>query len=149
MVWASLIIVIACAEALAAAPMAAVEWRVGSDGVSAAERRAEFAASVWRQRPLVVRGAVDAAALAAACDVDLLAGLALEEDVVSRLVCGEARALEFGPFGSERLAALPDSGWTLLVNDADRFSPAIASLSTGEPSASGEPAPEPAAEPAA
>jgi hypothetical protein len=33
--------------------------------------------------------------------------------------------------------------------EADEAAAAIASLSTGEPSASGEPAPEPAAEPAA
>ena len=104
--------------ALALAP-ACFEWNAATDGVAAAARRAQFAADIWRKAPLVIRGALDAEALDRACDVDLLAGLALEDDVVSRLVTAPAFAVEVGPFGAARLEALPDRGWTLLLNDAE------------------------------
>ena len=113
--------------ALALAP-ACFEWNAATDGVAAAARRAQFAADIWRKAPLVIRGALDAEALDRACDVDLLAGLALEDDVVSRLVTAPAFAVEVGPFGAARLEALPDRGWTLLLNDADRCSPDVAAL---------------------
>jgi len=114
-------------SALALAP-ACFEWNAATDGVAAAARRAQFAADIWRKAPLLIRGAVDAEALDRACDVDLLAGLALEDDVVSRLVTAPAFAVEVGPFDAARLEALPDRGWTLLLNDADRCSPDVAAL---------------------
>ncbi|KAH8074456.1 hypothetical protein JL721_2017 [Aureococcus anophagefferens] len=113
--------------ALALAPKC-YEWNAATDGVAAAARRAQFAADIWRKAPLLIRGALDAEALDRACDVDLLAGLALEDDVVSRLVTAPAFAVEVGPFDAARLEALPDRGWTLLLNDADRCSPDVAAL---------------------
>ncbi|KAH8054778.1 hypothetical protein JL722_8726 [Aureococcus anophagefferens] len=93
--------------ALALAPIC-YEWNAATDGVAAAARRAQFAADIWRKAPLLIRGALDAEALDRACDVDLLAGLALEDDVVSRLVTAPAFAVEVGPFDAARLEALPD-----------------------------------------
>lgn len=57
-------------------------------------------------------------------DADTLAGLALDEDVESRLVIGAGNGpwqLEQGPFEEDRFAALGERGWTLLVQSVDHY----------------------------
>lgn len=63
---------------------------------------------------------------------DELAGLACETDVESRLILEKDGPhpwyLENGPFDAQRFASLPDSHWTLLVQDVDKYVPQIAEL---------------------
>ncbi|KAK7250421.1 Cupin superfamily protein [Aureococcus anophagefferens] len=96
---------LACIRAALALAPICYEWNAATDGVAAAARRAQFAADIWRKAPLLIRGALDAEALDRACDVDLLAGLALEDDVVSRLVTAPAFAVEVGPFDAAALGS--------------------------------------------
>jgi 50S ribosomal protein L16 3-hydroxylase len=61
---------------------------------------------------------------------DELAGLACEEEVESRLIArtDEGWAVEHGPFAEARLAQLPSSKWTLLVQAVDHHVPEVAAL---------------------
>jgi 50S ribosomal protein L16 3-hydroxylase len=57
-------------------------------------------------------------------DGDTLAGLALEEEVESRLISGAGRGpweLRHGPFEEEMFSSLPDNDWTLLVQSVDHY----------------------------
>ncbi len=60
-------------------------------------------------------------------DIDDLAGLALEQEVESRLIRSEENRweLDYGPFTEEQLTHLPDSNWTLLIQAADIWIPEI------------------------
>ena len=92
------------------AALAAIEaeaWDATNDAATLAKRRETFRTEIWRKRPLLVRNAVAAEALRAACDVDDVAGLACEPDVASRLVDAALRVTT-GPFDEDRLAALPE-----------------------------------------
>jgi len=59
---------------------------------------------------------------------DELAGLACEQDVESRLVLRRAADfdLSHGPIPESTLRALPDSNWSLLVQDAEKHLPELA-----------------------
>lgn len=63
-----------------------------------------------------------------------LAWLATLEDVESRLIltesCGDGShySIEHGPFDVRRLASLPESNWTLLVQDVDKHLPVFRKL---------------------
>ncbi len=64
-------------------------------------------------------------------DADELAGLACEPEIESRLILERATdrwEVRHGPFDSADFAALPASHWTLLVQDVDKFVPAVAAL---------------------
>jgi 50S ribosomal protein L16 3-hydroxylase len=84
----------------------------------------------WQTRPLLVRGAfpdfVDP------LDPDELAGLACEEGVESRIVRerGGRRPWEvqWGPHEESVFASLPDRGWTVLVQEVNRWVPEAAKL---------------------
>jgi len=89
-----------------------------------------FLRDYWQTRPLLMRGAMPG--FAPPIDPDELAGLACEAEVESRLVLEkdgirpwEARP---GPFDEDDFAALPDSHWTLLVQDVDKHVPEVAAL---------------------
>ena len=94
---------------------------------------AHFLARYWQQRPLLLRDAWPADALA--LDPDTLAGLACEEDVESRLIEGSVEqqrwSLEHGPFDEARFEALPERCWTLLVQAVDQWLPDVARLLEG------------------
>ena len=61
-----------------------------------------------------------------------LAGLALEEEVRSRIVQVSGGAypwqLRHGPFEVDDFTSLPDEGWTLLVQEVDQWNPSAAAL---------------------
>jgi len=62
---------------------------------------------------------------------DELAGLACEAEFESRLIIereSSARKLAHGPFDDADFARLPDTHWTLLVQDVDKFIPEVAQL---------------------
>jgi 50S ribosomal protein L16 3-hydroxylase len=96
------------------------------DGLDASR----FLARYWQRRPLLLRNALPG--FRDALSADELAGLACEPDVESRLVLERgARGpweLRHGPFSKDAFVALPESHWTLLVQDVDKHIPEVACL---------------------
>ncbi|MBZ2187807.1 cupin domain-containing protein [Alcanivorax sp. JB21] len=87
---------------------------------------AEFLRDYWQRQPLL------APASATGLDVpdpNVLAGLALEDSVESRIILGSSSAgaasqetpwsVRHGPFSEADLQTLPDKDWTLLVQSVD------------------------------
>ena len=89
-----------------------------------------FLSEYWQKKPLLIRNALPEIISPIAADV--LAGLACEEGVESRLVIqGETEDewdLKHGPFNDEIFSSLPESHWTLLVQAVDHWVPEAASL---------------------
>ncbi|MGI9288887.1 MAG: JmjC domain-containing protein [Pseudomonadales bacterium] len=90
----------------------------------------EFLADYWQQKPLLIRNALPA--FFDPITGDELAGLAMEEDVESRLISMDAQAntsqLRHGPFTVDELQALDDNNWTLLVQAVDQWVEEVAEL---------------------
>ncbi|MBS0556088.1 MAG: cupin domain-containing protein [Proteobacteria bacterium] len=91
---------------------------------------ARFLRDYWQKRPLLIRGGfVD---FGKAIAPDDLAGLACEEAALSRIVLHDARrdrwTLRNGPFTESDFAKLPNSHWTLLVQDVDKWDMDVAAL---------------------
>lgn len=85
----------------------------------------EFIRDYWQKKPLLVRqGFKD---LNQQIDADLLAGLALEGEVESRIVQHHVESdqweLHHGPFNAEDFQNFPEKHWTLLVQSVDQFLP--------------------------
>src|SRR5687768_11378177 len=82
----------------------------------------------WQREPLVVRAAFPGFADPLA-PREVLA-LAADPDADARLVQrhGASWSVEHGPFSARRIKQLPSRGWTVLVQDANRFSRAAADL---------------------
>lgn len=84
-----------------------------------------FLNEYWQKKPLLIRNAFPD--FEAPVSADELAGMALEEDVESRLITqspdGKKWDLKHGPLSEETFAALPDSHWTLLVQAVDHWVP--------------------------
>ncbi len=85
----------------------------------------QFLADYWQQQPLLIRDAFPD--LNNPISPEELAGLACEPAGNSRLVLersGERNwVVEYGPFDEQRFAALPETGWSLLVSDVERLLP--------------------------
>lgn len=79
----------------------------------------------WQKRPLLVRDALPT--LVPPVSAEELAGLALEAEVESRLVLQQDSTWQLlrGPFEDDRFATLPETHWTLLVQDLDQHLPAV------------------------
>ncbi|BBR53414.1 cupin domain-containing protein [Pseudomonas guariconensis] len=89
----------------------------------------EFLRDYWQKKPLLVRQAFPD--FESPIDPDELAGLALEEEVESRLVLEHGERpweLRRGPFAEDTFATLPERDWTLLVQAVDQFVPEVAEL---------------------
>ena len=84
----------------------------------------------WRKKPLLLRNAFPD--FESPITPEELAGLALEEEAVSRLILERGGAypweLRHGPFRKEDFANLPETHWTLLVQEVDRWVPELAGL---------------------
>jgi 50S ribosomal protein L16 3-hydroxylase len=91
-----------------------------------------FLSEHWQKRPLLIRQAIPG--FHGPLSADELAGLALEDEVESRIVLERGRAgpweLRHGPFTAEDFTALPPGGWSLLVQGVDQWVPAVAELRT-------------------
>lgn len=91
---------------------------------------AQFLAEYWQKQPLLVRGAWPG--FQDPLTPEELAGLACEEEVESRLVLergGEKPwQVRHGPFTDEDFLKLPDSHWTLLVQDVEKHVVSLATL---------------------
>jgi 50S ribosomal protein L16 3-hydroxylase len=85
----------------------------------------EFLREYWGRSPLLTRVSGD---FANPLTPEELAGLAMEEDVESRLVRGSGTRLtmEHGPFAASSFQG--DPPWTLLVQSVDHHVPAVAAL---------------------
>ncbi|HFE48710.1 MAG TPA: cupin domain-containing protein [Chromatiaceae bacterium] len=88
----------------------------------------DFLREHWQRKPLLMRNAMPPPAL---LDPEELAGLACENEVESRLIIGNREndwQLHHGPFSEADFDGLPDSDWTLLVQDMDKWLPGFAAL---------------------
>lgn len=88
-----------------------------------------FLRDYWQKKPLLIRRAFPD--LDNPLSPDELAGLALEEEVESRIVLTQGVTpweLRRGPFSEDDFRALPERDWTLLVQAVDQFVPEVAEL---------------------
>ena len=87
----------------------------------------QFLSEYWQQKPLVVRGAL--AGFVCPVTPEEIGGLSMEEDVESRLLQAQPQwQLRNGPFKEEDLTSLPDSHWTLLIQEINKQVPEFALL---------------------
>ena len=95
------------------------EWRLNLD-------REDFLANYWQQKPLLIRSAI--APFEPPLSSDELAGLALEEEIESRIIeCREQNwRLSHGPFTAADFQR--NCPWTLLVQAVDHYIPEVAQL---------------------
>ena len=90
----------------------------------------QFLDQYWQKKPLVIRQAFPD--FQSAISPDELAGLACEPEVESRLIVEDTDAgpwqLTSGPLSNEDFVSLPESHWTLLVQDIDKHVPETRSV---------------------
>lgn len=87
-----------------------------------------FLSEYWQKKPLLIRNALPD--IESPVSADVLAGLACEDGVESRLIIkdNESWQLLHGPFNDEIFSTLPESEWTLLVQAVDHYIPQAAEL---------------------
>ena len=91
--------------------------------------REQFLDQYWQRKPLLMRGAIDPALLQ--FDPGELAGMACEDGIESRLIrqLGDTDwQLQHGPLEETAFSELPESDWTLLVQDVDKHVPEVADV---------------------
>ncbi len=90
----------------------------------------QFFAEYWHRKPVLLRGVF--ARDLAAISPEELAGLAMEEEVESRLVRHDPDSndwqLQHGPFKASVFKKLPKENYTLLVQAVDHWVPEVAAL---------------------
>ena len=90
----------------------------------------QFLAEYWQKKPLLIRQAIPN--FVSPLSPDELAGLACEAQVESRLIMERGGQkpwqVRHGPFSEQDFAQLPESYWTLLVQEVDRHVPEVADL---------------------
>lgn len=89
-----------------------------------------FLRDYWQKRPLLIEDAFPD--FVPPVTPEELAGLACEPDVESRLVLEQGGdypwQLRHGPFEEDDFLALPETHWSLLVQEVDRLLPAVEAL---------------------
>lgn len=90
-----------------------------------------FLKEYWQKKPLIIRNALPG--FINPLSPDELAGLALEEEMESRIVYETPNKnpqwhLKRGPFAEQEFSTLPKSHWTLLVQGVDRVVPEVYDL---------------------
>ncbi|WP_425642877.1 JmjC domain-containing protein [Marinomonas gallaica] len=88
-----------------------------------------FYQDYWQKKPLLIRGGAKDIELPISADE--LAGLAMEEEVESRIVIEHGETpwqLLQGPFEEEDFGSLPEKEWTLLVQAVDHWVPEVQAL---------------------
>ncbi|WED44469.1 cupin domain-containing protein [Legionella cardiaca] len=89
----------------------------------------KFLTDYWQKKPVIIRQALPS--FKNPLSPDELAGLAMEEEVESRIVLETPEKspywhLKRGPFSPKDFKSLPRTHWTLLVQAVDRFIPEVA-----------------------
>lgn len=89
---------------------------------------ADFLRNHWQQKPLLIHGALPD--YISPITPDELAGLALEEEVESRLVThfNNIYQVEHGPLQESLFSKLPEENWTLMVQRVDQLVPQVSEL---------------------
>lgn len=90
-----------------------------------------FLKEYWQQKPLLVRTAFDVPKLS--FDAGELAGLACDTEAPSRIVMEHGEQpwqLKQGPFEEEDFTNLPETHWTLLINDIENYFPELRDFMT-------------------
>lgn len=91
---------------------------------------ADFLRDYWQRKPLLIRNAFPD--FVSPVSGEELAGMALEEEVESRLIEESGKdgpwQLRNGPFTESDFLSLPASHWTLLVQAVDQWLPEVAEL---------------------
>lgn len=89
-----------------------------------------FLREYWQKKPLLIRNAFPD--LISPITAEELAGLACEEDVNARIVIEKDGSspweVRYGPFDEDSFSQLPESHWTLLVNDVEKYIPETKAL---------------------
>ena len=99
----------------------------------------QFLADYWQKKPLLIKGAFPT--FTTPLSPDEIAGMACEEGIESRLVIENRTAspiaedcaqlpwqLRHGPFDETVFSELPQSHWTLLIQEVQKYVPALAQL---------------------
>ena len=91
----------------------------------------QFLQQYWQKKPLLIRQAFPA--FESPISAEELAGLACDPESESRLIevhgqNGRAWQVSTGPFSASFFSRLPESHWTLLVQDVDKHVPELLSL---------------------
>ena len=90
----------------------------------------QFLTEYWQKKPLLIRQAIKD--FQPELTADELAGLSLEENIRSRLAIentiDDQWECRFGPFTESDFENLPETHWTLLVQDVEKHLPEYASL---------------------
>ena len=90
----------------------------------------EFLRDYWQKKPLLIPQAFPG--FSPELDADDIAGLACDELAESRLVTGSFPEhdwnLSYGPFSEADFGSLPETNWTLLVQDVEKHYPPVHSL---------------------
>jgi len=91
---------------------------------------AQFLRDYWQKHPLLIRQAFPE--FEPPIQPDDLAGLALEETALSRLIIHDENRdrwkVKTGPLTEKDFASTPDRNWTLLVQDVDKWDADVAAL---------------------
>lgn len=89
-----------------------------------------FLQEYWQKKPLLIRNAI--ANFTSPLTADELAGLACEAEINSRIIIEKDAdtpwQVTHGPFAENYFSSLPETHWTLLVQDVNRYVPELASL---------------------
>ncbi|MDC9729773.1 MAG: cupin domain-containing protein [Methyloprofundus sp.] len=90
----------------------------------------DFLAQYWQKKPLLIRQAFPN--FASPISPDELAGLACEDEVESRLIEEKGASGKWqvtrGPLSEKDFARLPETHWTMLVQDVDKHIPELQTL---------------------
>ena len=93
----------------------------------------EFLRDYWQKKPLVIRGAFSDFEMP--FDAGELAGLALETDSPARIILEEGLppenkpwTVKYPPFTDKDFTSTPETHWTFLVNDLERYYPELGNL---------------------
>ncbi|RDI99582.1 cupin domain-containing protein [Dyella solisilvae] len=90
----------------------------------------QFLRDYWQKQPLLIRQAFPD--FKPPIQPDDLAGLALEESALSRLIIHDEKRdrwkVKSGPLTEKDFASTPDRNWTLLVQDVDKWDADVAAL---------------------
>ena len=91
----------------------------------------QFLKEYWQKKPLVIRQAIPH--FDCPITAEELAGLACEDNVDSRIIIEKDGDHPwqpiFGPMDDDTFAKMPESHWTLAVNDLEKVVPELAWLS--------------------